>query len=140
MTQDPLFVESIEEALRDAVNALKGPKAVGIDLWPEMSADLAGRRLNQCLDPERSEKLELSQVLLIAKRARARNCHTLMTFLCRELNYEAPKAVDPRDEYARLQAKFVSAVEENLRMGRELQASLAAMQTTVAQFPGRRAA
>lgn len=95
MDQQPLFVDSMEEALRGAVMALKGPKAVGVALWPELSADLAAKRLNHCLDPERPEKLELAQVLLIAKRARMVGCHTLMSFLACELDYEGPKPIDP---------------------------------------------
>jgi hypothetical protein len=94
MIQEPLFVESLEEALRDAVNALKGPKAVGVMLWPSMKADLAGRRVNQCLDPERDEKFDLSEILLIVKAARALNKHTVMAFLARELDYEF-SPIDP---------------------------------------------
>lgn len=100
MDQQPLFCDSIEEALRGAVHALKGPKAVGVALWPELSADLAAKRLNHCLDPERPEKLELSQVLLIAKRARAVNCHTLIAYLSAELDYEW-NAIDPETLEAR---------------------------------------
>lgn len=98
--QTPLFVDSIEEALRDAVSALKGPKSVGVMLWPELSADVAAKRLNHCLDPERPEKLELSQVLLIAKKARSANCHTLIAYLCAELDYEW-KPIDPETVEAR---------------------------------------
>jgi hypothetical protein len=103
-----MFVESLEEAVRDAVNALKGPKAVGVLLWPSMKADLAGRRVCQCLDPERDEKFDLSEVLLIAKLARQQNCHTLMAFLAQELDYEW-KPVDPETEQQRLMRDFISA-------------------------------
>ncbi len=109
IAQQTLFVESIEEALRDAVNALKGPKHVGVLLWPELSADLAAKRLNHCLDPDRPEKLELSQVLLIAKRARLAGCHTVMAYLSQELDYAAPVAVDPESEVQRLQREYIAA-------------------------------
>lgn len=133
MDQQTLFVESLEEALRDCVNALKGPKAVGVALWPELSADLAAKRLNHCLDPERQEKLELSQVLLIAKRARLAGCHTVMAFLAQQLDYEC-KAVDPETEVQRLQREFVQAVDHLSK----IQTSLAAKTSDVAQM--RRAA
>lgn len=108
MDQQPLFCESFEEAIRGAVNTLKGPKAVGVMLWPELSADVAAKRLNHCLDPERPEKLELSQVVLIAKRARLANCHTIFGFLAQELDYEF-KPVDPETEQARLMREFIEA-------------------------------
>jgi hypothetical protein len=101
-------VDSIEEALLDAVKALKGPKAVGVFLWPELAADIAAKRLNHCLDPDRPEKLELSQLLLIAKRARAVGCHTVMSFLAKELDYEW-KPVDPETEQQRLMREFIVA-------------------------------
>lgn len=109
--QSSLFMESMEEAVRDCVNALKGPKAVGVMLWPSMKADLAGRRLNQCLDPERDEKLDLSEILVIAKRARSVGCHSLMAYLAAELDYEC-KPVDPETEVQRLQREFIEAQRE----------------------------
>lgn len=111
MSQVPLFSESFEEALRDAVMALKGPKAVGVMLWPSMKADLAGRRLCQCLDPERDEKFDLAEILLIAKRARSVGCHTVMSYLAAELDYEC-KPVDPETEVQRLQREFIEAQRE----------------------------
>ena len=110
MEQSALFVESFEEAIADAVKALRGPKAVGTALWPEMSAELAAKRLNHCLDPERPEKLELSQVLLIAKRAREVNCHTVMAFLAAQLDYEYTP-VDPET----LEAKETREIAELLK-------------------------
>ena len=110
MDQAPLFVESLEEALRGAVNALKGPKAVGVLLWPSMKADLAGRRVNQCLDPDRDEKFDLSEILLIAKHARAVGCHTFMAYLAGELDYECTP-VDPET----IEAKESREIAELLR-------------------------
>lgn len=120
-TQTTLFVESTEEALRDCVNALKGPKSVGVMLWPELSADLAAKRLNHCLDPERPEKLELAQVLLVAKKARAVDCHTLIAFLCSELNYRYEE-VNPETEVQRLQREFTESVNRLSDIQRQLSA------------------
>lgn len=133
MEQSALFVESLEEALLDAVKALKGPKAVGVALWPEMAADLAGKRLNHCLDPERPEKLELSQVLLIAKRARLAGCHTVMGYLAQQLDYDC-KPVDPETEVQRLQREFIESQRQLSKLAEQINAKLA----DVAQF--RRAA
>ena len=119
--QQTLFVDSIEEAIRDSVNALKGPKAVGVMLWPELSADLAAKRLHHCLDPERPEKFELSQVLLIAKKARAVNCHTLIAYLSAELDYTW-EPVDPETSVQRLQREFTDSVNRLSEIQRQLQA------------------
>lgn len=124
IAQQTLFVESIEEALRDCVNALKGPKAVGVLLWPELSADLAAKRLNHCLDPDRPEKLELSQILLIAKQARAVNCHTIMAYLASELDYEC-KPVDPETEVQRLQREFIEAQRALSKLAEQINTKLA---------------
>ncbi len=128
MDQQSLFVESLEEALRDSVNALKGPKAVGVALWPELSADLAAKRLNHCLDPERQEKLELSQVLLIAKRARLAGCHTVMAFLAQQLDYEC-KPVDPETEVQRLQREFIESQRALSRLAEQINSKLADVAT-----------
>lgn len=126
--QATLFVESIEEALHDSVNALKGPKAVGVMLWPELAADVAAKRLHHCLDPDRPEKLELSQVLLIAKKARANGCHTFMAYLASELNYEPPKPVEPETEVQRLQREFTDSVNRLAEIQRQLSAKTADVQ------------
>lgn len=115
-SQPSLFTESLEEALRDCVSVLKGPKAVGVMLWPSMKADLAGRRLNQCLDPERDEKLDPSEIMTIAKQARAHGCHSLMAFMAQELDYEW-KAIDPETVEAREKrelAELLRVVNERL--------------------------
>lgn len=121
MTQEPLFVESLEEALRDAIGRLKGPKAVGVMLWPAMKAELAGRRVNHCLDPERDEKFELSEVLLIAKAARALHCHTVMAYLAAQLDYEF-KPIDPESAVQRLQREFTESVTRLAEIQRQLTA------------------
>lgn len=121
MDQQPLFCESFEEAIRGAVNSLKGPKAVGVMLWPELSADVAAKRLNHCLDPDRPEKLELSQVLLIAKRARLAGCHTVMGFLSQELDYAAPVAIDPESEVQRLQREYIAATAALVKLASRIE-------------------
>lgn len=116
MQQNPLFSETFEDALMDAVKALKGPKAVGEMLWPDKGMESAAKYLRACLDPERDEKLSLSQILLLAKRARAIGCHTLIAFLATELDYEW-KAVDPETVEARERrelGELMRRVEEKL--------------------------
>lgn len=124
MHQGALFAESLEQALRDAVGVLGGPKRVGGLLWPEKPADVAGKLLNHCLDDDRPEKLDLGQLLFIMKRARLANCHSVMAYLAAELNYEC-KPVDPETEVQRLQREFIDAQRELSKLVAKIEAKQA---------------
>ncbi len=124
MQQNPLFSETFEDALMDAVKALKGPKAVGEMLWPDKGMESAAKYLRACLDPERDEKLSLSQILLLAKRARAVGCHTLIAFLSTELDYEW-KAVDPESAVQRLQREFIESQRQLSKLAEQLSVKMA---------------
>ena len=110
--QQALWHESLDEALRDAVHAIGGPKAAGYLLWPDKKMDDSARYLHRCLDPERSEKLELSQVVMLMREAKANDCHTPMAYLASELGYEEPKPKDPETERDRIQREFIQAQEQ----------------------------
>ena len=56
-TQEPLFVETVNEALREIVKALGGAKKVAAQLRPQKTVDEAARWLLDCLNPERRERL-----------------------------------------------------------------------------------
>lgn len=124
-TQTTLFVESIEEALRDCVNALKGPKNVGVMLWPELSADRAGRDLADCLQPDAARKLSLDQIELLIRAARAQSCHAPLTYLCQANSYAAPVAVDPETEVQRLQREFIESQRQLTKLAEAINQKLA---------------
>lgn len=107
MDQPPLFVESVYDALRACVQALGGPKQVAAGLWPAKPIEDARRLLLDCLNPERHEKLDPEQVLLLLRMAREANFHVAMSFIAQECGYRAPEPLDPQDE----QAKLVAAIE-----------------------------
>lgn len=111
MTQEPLFYETLNDALKAIVQALKGAKAVGVKLWPEKTPDTASRLLNDCLNPDRAEKLSPEQVLWLLAQGRQVGCHAAMNFLAREAGYSDPLPVDPEDNKARLRREFVDAVK-----------------------------
>lgn len=102
------FYECPEDALKAAVQALGGAKAVGSKLWPDKSADTAGRLLSDCLNPFRSEKLELSQLMMIFRMAHEAGVHEAMLWICANSGYEA-RAVTRAEEVDRL----TSVVEES---------------------------
>jgi hypothetical protein len=83
------FYEGPEDALRAAVQALGGAKKVGALLWPERTADAAGRLLLDCLNPARSEKLEMGQLLYILRQARESGVHAPMQWFAAECGYDA---------------------------------------------------
>lgn len=111
MTGPALFHESLTDALREAVQALGGMKAVGAKMRPEKGVDAAGRWLNDALNPNREEKLDPDQVLWLLREGRAAGCHAAMNYLAREAGYADPIPVEPEDERARAQRDFETAVK-----------------------------
>lgn len=97
------FYEGPEDALRAAVQALGGAKQVGAMLWPDKTPDAAGRQLLDCLNPARSEKLDISQVMLVLARAKSAGVHAPFTWLAGEIGYEA-RPVTRKEEVDRLTA------------------------------------
>lgn len=106
--QPPLFVESVYDALKAAVAALGGAKAVGIKLWPEKSVDDARRLLLDCLNPDRNERLNPEQLVLLLRLARDAEFHSAIAYIAVECGYQAPAPIDPKDE----EARAVSAITE----------------------------
>lgn len=108
MTQTALFVESLNEALRDAVRACGGVKVVAGRLWPEKSPEAAARLLSDCLNEHRAERLCPDQLMLLARMARERGCHVVMQYLCAELSYAPPVPVEPETELAGLLREYLA--------------------------------
>lgn len=109
MNQDPLFVETINEALREVIKQLGGAKKVGQKMRPEKTVDEAARWLLDCVNPDRRERLDPDQVLWLLQQAHAQGCHVAMRFIAAECGYEA-KPLDPQDEGAELQRQFIASV------------------------------
>ena len=111
--QIPMFVEDLNDAIRDTVKALGGWKRVGYDLQPEKGVEGAGRWLSDCCNPDRREKLSPEQLAYIRKRARQHGVHILAAFEAREAGYAPPVPLEPESERAALMREFVL-------MGREM--------------------
>lgn len=101
MQADLPIYECPEDALKAAVSALGGAKAVGAKLYPDKTPDAAARLLLDCLNPSRAEKLDLSQVLMILRLARDAGHHSPMQWIAGEIGYEA-RAVTRAEEADRL--------------------------------------
>lgn len=89
MQSEMPFYESPEDAVRAAVQALGGAKKVASLLWVDKGVDAASRLLQDCLNPSRSEKLELSQIMFILSMAKEIGCHSPFAWLAGEVGYEA---------------------------------------------------
>lgn len=109
--QQSLFSDDIYEALRTCISAMGGAKRVGKLLWPELTPPRAGERLACCLNPDRGEKLDLDQVLLVLREARVAGCHAGLYFIADECGYERPRPTDPEDQIAELQDEINTTAE-----------------------------
>jgi hypothetical protein len=95
------FFDSPEDALKAAVQALGGAKAVGHQLWPDKGIDASARLLLDCLNPSRSEKLELSQIMRILSLAHQQGYHTAALWFTHQIGYDA-RPITPAEEVDRL--------------------------------------
>lgn len=108
--QTPLFHEDIYEAYKTAVMALGGSKKVAGWLFPDKPVDKASGLLNQCLNRERSEKLDPEQLQLIKREARKIGCHVIREFEDTDEGYKSTP-IEPEDEIGELQRQYISAVK-----------------------------
>lgn len=110
MHTPPLFNESLLEALTDVVKGCGGPKAMGSVMRPELSAELAGKWVSNCLNHDHPQKFDPEQVLFVLREGRKNNIHCAMNYLLRECGYADAQPIEPDDEKARLQREFVAGV------------------------------
>jgi hypothetical protein len=98
-------------ALRGTIDALGGAKVVGSALWPELSVDAGHRRLLDCLNQDRQQRLDPEKLLLLLKLARAKGIHLAMAWILEDVGYAPPQPIEPIDEMAELQKQFIRAAE-----------------------------
>jgi hypothetical protein len=119
--QQSLWHDTLEDAIRSAVDVLGGPKRVGSMLWPSKRIHEAARLLSHCLDTDRPEKLSLGEIELIGSQAREADCHTIATYLMRTWGYDDPQPIEPLDKHAELQRQFMRSVEDQKAIMRRLE-------------------
>jgi len=120
MEQEPLFVEDENEAIRHAIAALGGSKIVGHLIWPNLSPPNSGEKLANCLNPLRQEKLSVSEFLYIRREARKIGCHVIAAYENQDAGYAPPQPIEPADEAAELQRKFIEAVHASEKIAQRL--------------------
>jgi hypothetical protein len=106
------FYEGPEDALKDAVRGLGGSKVVGPMLWPDKGIEASSRLLHDCLNPSRSEKLDISQIMLVLGKAKEIGIHSPFNFIAGEIGYEA-KPITRAEEVDRL-TSVIEQASKNL--------------------------
>ncbi|WP_157062620.1 hypothetical protein [Pseudoxanthomonas dokdonensis] len=109
--QIPLFVDDYHDAVRHAVEAMGGFKRIGHDMKPDMTVEAAGRWLADCCNPDKREKLSLSELAYIRKAARQAGVHVLAAYEAQAAGYAEPQPINPEDEAAQLQREFIASVK-----------------------------
>lgn len=118
--QTPLFVDTADDAVRDTVRALGGPKKVGPLLWPAKKPDRAEKDLDDCLNRNNARKLDFEEILHIGRLGRDHGVHLIAGFVCFDLGYAPPQPVDPEDEKAELQRQFHADVDRLERIAKRI--------------------
>ena len=108
MSQDRLFYDGINDALRNVIQALGGNKVIGCKLWPEKAPDAAARSLADCLNEHKAEKLAPEQILLLLRMGHSVGCHAAMVYIAQETGYEV-KPITPSEERDRLADAILEA-------------------------------
>jgi hypothetical protein len=96
--QQPLFFDSIHDAVGSVVAALGGKKKVAPLVWPHLKPETAYTRLAHCLSEEFAEKLAPEEILFLARKGREVGCHAIVAYLSMECGYAPPVPTDPLDE------------------------------------------
>ncbi len=107
MEQLALYHEDINDALRAAVKACGGTKAVAQTLWPEKTLADAQSYLNDCLNPTRPAKLSPEQVVFLLRWSKERGFHGAMQYVCSETGYANPVPIEPEDELTKLLREYI---------------------------------
>lgn len=113
--------EDIYEALREAVRALGGAKAVGHRLRPEKAINGVERWLLDCLNPDRAEKLDPEQVVLIARWSCEVGHHGLIAFMCGSAGYTQPQPRAFADQLVQAQQRAIAAQRKAAEAAADLQ-------------------
>jgi len=103
-----------EEALRISIDSLGGFKEVGHSLHPDEDPAIAGQWLCHTVTASRREKLSLSQIVLIFRRAANQGDHEGFTAFASACGYKA----EPIDTIAEL-TEVRHAAEKAVRAARD---------------------
>lgn len=117
MDQPDLFVpaDDLYESLRVLVMRLGGTKRVGLKLRPELSMEQASIWLNNCLNRERSEKLDIDQIDMLIGLGRKAGIHVVVDTIGARHNYRV-EPIDPEYQLAKLKREFIEQSKHTREM------------------------
>ena len=122
MDQQRLIFDDVLDALGEMVRALGGPKVVGPAMRPsELPIDQAAQWVRDCLNANRRERFDPAQVAWLLRKGREANCHAAMHFIADEAGYTRPMPLDPKDELAELQRRFIDAAGSVQAIGERIE-------------------
>ncbi len=101
MQSEMPFYEGCEDALKASIQALGGAKAVGSRLWPDKSVEDARTLLLNCINPDRKEKFDYSQLIWIFREAKHVGHVAGFEWFARECEFEA-RPITKAEEVDRL--------------------------------------
>lgn len=130
--REDLFHEDVYDALRGIVDRAGGMKVVGTRLWPHFDPATAGRRLSDCLNRERDEKLDPEQFLLLLRIGHEAGYHGAKHWIDNATGYAPSTPVEPEDAIASLIRETRAAFENANK-------AAAAFERAVGTFEKRRA-
>jgi hypothetical protein len=102
-------INTLSDAITEAVKQTGGTKFYGALLWPEKPLEEARRLLLNCLNDDRAEKLSSEQEMLIMREARKQGNHIIMNYLAQELGYATPAPIQKEDKKEQLMREFILA-------------------------------
>lgn len=100
-------MDSLNSVLVECIKACGGSKQIGPLLWPEKSPESAQRLILDCLNEDHPSHLTPEQAMFVLKIARNKGVHVGFEFFAAHLGYAKLIPVEPRDEVADLQRRFI---------------------------------
>lgn len=109
--QGALFYEDVFDVTRAMVQAAGGAKVVASKLWPHMPIAEAQRKLLDCMNRERPEKLCIEEFLAVVRMAREAGFHQGKHWIDADTGYQPSQPADPKVERDRLAEEFAHLAE-----------------------------
>lgn len=97
---------SAENPERD--ETFSAAKIVGSMMWGSIGVTAAQNKLRDCLDPTRPHKLSIEEHMWILREAKTCGYHDGMNYFCSDIGYSIPTPIEPQDDRAELQKKFIA--------------------------------
>lgn len=120
-SQQALFYEDVFDVVRAMVQESGGAKVVAGKLWPTMPGGEAQRKLLDCLNRDRPEKLCIEEFLAVVRMAREAGFHQGKHWIDADTGYQPSQPCDPKIERDRLADEFARAADNFKNLQRQVE-------------------